>query len=96
MFLNENTLSGNKLLVYIILKILKKCTDAKIQSFQLKFAVHTALSNARYQTENIGESLHRVLRYRTIRGKFSGVEKSLADLGVKKVQVTYSGLHFVM
>ena len=89
------TLSGNKLLVYIIMKILKKCTNAKLQSFKIKFAVFNALANARYETEDIGTSLERVLRYWTVRDKFNGVEETLAKTGVKKVEVTPEGLLFV-
>jgi len=90
------TLSGNKLLVYIIMKILKKCTDAKLQSFKIKFAVFNALANARYETEDIGTSLERVLRYWTVRDKFNGVEETLANIGVKRVEVKEDGLLFVM
>ena len=90
------TLSGNKLFVYIIMKILKKCTDAKLQSFKMKFAVHNALANARYETEDVGTSLDRVLRYWTVRDKFNGVEETLANIGVKRVEVKEDGLLFVM
>ena len=90
------TLSGNKLLVYVIMKILKKCTDAKLQSFKLKFAVYNALAHSRYETEDIGTSLERVLRYWTVRDKFNGVEETLANIGVKRVEVKQDGLLFVM
>ena len=90
------TLSGNKLLVYVIMKILKKCTDAKLQSFKMKFAVFNALAHSRYETEDIGISLVRVLRYWTVRDKFNGVEETLANIGVKRVEVTPEGLLFVM
>ena len=96
LFLDENTLKGNKLLVYIVMKILKKCTDAKLQSFKMKFAVHNALANARYENEDVGTSLDRVLRYWTVRDKFNGVEETLANIGVKRVEVKEDGLLFVM
>ena len=90
------TLSGNKLLVYVIMKILKKCTDAKLTSFKMKFAVHNALANARYETEDIGTSLERVLRYWTVRDQFNRVHQSLKDIGVERIEVTNEGLLFVM
>ena len=88
------TLSGNKLLVYVIMKILKKCTDAKLQSFKIKFAVFNALAHSRYETGDIGTSLERVLRYLTLRGKFDGVHPELAKIGVKKIKVEKNGLTF--
>ena len=42
------------------MKILKKCTDAKLTSFKMKFAVHNALAHIRYETEDVGVSLERV------------------------------------
>ena len=78
------------------MKILKKCTDAKIQSFKMKFAVHNALAHKRYETEDIGSSLERVLRYWTVRDKFNGVEETLAKIGVKNIEVQKDGLLFVM
>ena len=89
-------MSGNKLKVYVIMKILKKCTDAKLQSFKMKFAVHNALANVRYETEDLGVSLERVLRFWTVRDMFPGVEKTLAEIGVKRVEVKEDGLLFVM
>ena len=66
------------------MKILKKCT------------VHNALANARYETEDVGTSLDRVLRYWTVRDKFNGVEETLANIGVKRVEVKEDGLLFIM
>ena len=88
-------MSGNKKSVYIMMKILKKCTDAKLQSFKMKFAVHNALSHVRYETEDIGVSLERVMRFWTVRDMFNGVHKSLAEIGVKRVEVKEDGLLFV-
>ena len=90
------TLSGNKLLVYVIMKILKKCTDAKLTSFKMKFAVHNALANVRYETEDVGVSLERTMRFWTVRDMFTGVEETLAEIGVKRVEVKEDGLLFVM
>ena len=83
-------------MVYIIMKILKKCTKSKLTSFMMKFAVHNALANVRYETEDTGVSLERVLRYWTVRDKFPGVEEALAEIGVKRIEVKEDGLMFVM
>ena len=40
--------------------------------------------------------MERVLRYWTVRDKFNGVEETLANIGVKRVEVTPEGLLFVM
>ena len=68
-------LSGNKLLVYIIIKILNKCTDAKLQFFRVTFVVFNVLAHSRYEAEDIGSSLERVLRCWTVREKVKGVEE---------------------
>ena len=96
LFLDENTLSGNKLFVYIIMKILRKCTGANLTSFKIKFSVHNALRHSRYETADIGTLLERVLRYWTVRDKFNGVEDTLANIGVQRVEVKNDGLLFVM
>ena len=96
LFLNENTFSGNKIIVYVLLKILNKCSAANLSSFQLKFAVHSALSSPNYETAETGTSLKRVLRYWSMRSKFNGVHSSLEDIGVTEVKVEDDGLLFVM
>ena len=40
--------------------------------------------------------MERVLRYWTVRDKFNGVEETLANIGVKRVEVEEEGLLFVM
>ena len=100
MFLKEGsssrsgTLAGNKKLVYVLMKILKKCTDDSITSFLMKFAVDRALDDKRYETAQVGASLRRVLRYYTVRTKFTGVHPSLADIGVKDIEVRVDGFLF--
>ena len=76
------------------MKILKKCTDDSITSFLMKFAVDRALDDKRYEDADVGVSLRRVLRYYTVRTKFTGVHPSLADIGVKDIEVRVDGFLF--
>ena len=76
------------------MKILKKCTDASITSFLMKYAVDRALDDKRYETADFGPSLRRVLRYYTVRTKFFGVHPCLSDIGVKEIEVTEEGFLF--
>ena len=96
MFLNEKTLRGNKLIVYVILKILKKCTDAHVSSFTIKFAVHNALSHERFETQDVNVGLEKALGYSTIRGKFDRVHPALAEIGVTSLELTNNGIRFYM
>ena len=89
------TLSGNKGEVYKMLKILKLCCKADIESFKMKYAMDRCLGDSKYEKADIGSSLERVLRYWTLRGKFDGVHPDLAKIGVKKIQVDKDGLTFV-
>ena len=105
------TLAGTKRDVYVILKILKKCTAAEITSFkvsndnysnpdrvpvyQMKYGVDRSLAGARYKDEDVGVSLQRVLRYWSLRDKFSGIHPSLKKMGIARVEVTSEGLHFI-
>ena len=61
----------------------------------MKFAVDRALENKRFETAPVGESLARVLKYWSVRDKFSGVHEDLRKIGVTHVEVTESGLLFV-
>ena len=89
------TLSGNKSGVYKMLKIMKLCCKADIESFKMKYAMDRCLSHPKYEKADIGSSLERVLRYWILRGKFDGVNPDLAKIGVKKIQVEKDGLSFV-
>ena len=41
--MDDTTLTGSKLTVYVLLKVLKNCTNSKANSFQIKFAVDRML-----------------------------------------------------
>ena len=105
-------MSGNKRLVYVMMKILKKCyEDVNITSFkvdilskliktiflfQMKFAVDRSLEGRRYETDPIGPSLQRVLRYWTVRNKFeeARIHPDLRQIGVSSIRVEEEGLLF--
>ena len=64
----------------------------------MKFAVDRSLEGRRYETDPIGPSLKRVLRYWTVRNKFKEARKrihpDLADIGVTNIRVEDQGLVF--
>ena len=77
-----------------MLKIMKLCSKADIESFKMKYAMDRCLDDSKYEKADIGSSLERVLRYWTLRGKFDGVHPDLAKIGVKRVKVDKEGLTF--
>ena len=77
-----------------MLKIMKLCCKAEIESFKMKYAMDRCLSSEKYEKADIGSSLQRVLRYWTLRGKFDGVHPELAKMGVKKIKADKEGLIF--
>ena len=78
-----------------MLKIMKLCCKADIESFKMKYAMDRCLSDSKYEKADIGSSLERVLRYWTLRGKFDGVHPELEEIGVKRIEVARDGLVFV-
>ena len=89
---NETTLRAGKEYVYVLLKILKFCTGSSVKSFQCKFAVREIND---IEGAALGMALKKVILYRTLRGKFSSVHPELRRLGIIKVQVGDTGLHFL-
>ena len=61
----------------------------------MKFAVDRSLDGKKYEKEEVGESLLRVLKYWTMKDKFSGVHPELKKIGVTGVKVTKEGLEFL-
>ena len=61
----------------------------------MKYAVDRSLAGKKYETADVGESLARVMRYWTVRGRFEGVHPDLQNIGVQKIEVTRDGLVFV-
>ena len=64
--------------------------------FQMKFAVDRSLEGRRYETDPIGPSLQRVLRYWTVRNKFeeARIHPDLREIGVTSIKVQEEGLLF--
>ena len=61
----------------------------------MKFAVDRSLDGKKYETAEVGESLARVLRYWTVRGKFDSVHPELEKIGVQRIEITTTGVKFV-
>ena len=94
--MNEQTLEGKKLDLYVILKIIKYCTGSSARSYQCKYAVKEALRNKKIESmEGVGTAIKEVIHYQTIRGKFSSVHPDLAAEGITRVEVGEEGLHFI-
>ena len=92
--MHEDTLKGTKLQVYVLMKILKFCTGSSAKSYQCKFAVNQVLANKVPASNKIGEAIRNVINYQNIRGMFTSVHRDLAELGVTRIVIGDSGLHF--
>ena len=96
LFMDEQTLGGNKVKAYVLVKILKYCTNSPARSYQCKFAVGQVFMNKRIESmEELGAAIKEVIQYHTIRGKFSSVHPDLAAEGITRVEVGEEGLHFI-
>ena len=94
--MRDETLKGKKMDAYVLLKILKYCTDSPARSFQMKFAVDRVFFNKSIDSiEDLGTTIMRIIHYDTIRGKFSSVHSDLAAEGITRVEVGEEGLHFL-
>ena len=94
--MRDATLRGSKMDAYVLLKILKYCTDSPARSYQLKFAIEGALKNKNLKSiKFIGDAMKEIIHYKTIRGKFSSVHPDLAAEGITKVEVGDEGFCFV-
>ena len=94
----RKTLLGEKINVYVILKILKKMFKTDLTSYILKYSVDQALEDKKYETEkNIGVSLKVVQNYSLILGEFgenSEVSDDLKKIGVEKILIKDDGIRF--
>ena len=97
--MNDATLIGIKRYVYVLIKILKFCTGSSVKSFQCKFAIASVLctrsSDINVVAGEVGRIIQEVIRFHTIRGKFSSVHPELRREGIVRVEVGEGGLHFV-
>ena len=88
LFLNDETLEGRKKEIYVLMKILKFCTDSDSKSYQVKFAISEVLRNRKIEDPwKRAAAIRDVLGYKTLRGKFSSVHPELRKEGVTKVTV---------
>ena len=95
LFLNDNTLRGLKLSVYVLIKILKFCTGSSAKSYQCKFAISDALRNINVSVKELGDLIQEVIHHFTLRGKFSSIHPELRQEGIIRVEVGNEGLHFI-
>ena len=65
--------------------MMKYFTDAPVTSYKLKFAVHETFQNKEPATDDLGNSLLKVMEHKEIRGSFGSVRKELQELGVEKI-----------
>ena len=94
--MRDATLKERKMDAYVLLKILKYCTDSPARSYQMKYAVDRVFNNKSIgSTEDLGTAVNEIIHYYTIRGKFSSVHPDLAAEGITRVEVGEEGLHFV-
>ena len=94
--MKDKTLEGRKMDAYVLLKILKYCTNSPARSYQMKYAVDRVFTNKSIDsTKDLGPSIKKIIHYMTIRGKFSSVHPDLAAEGITRVEVGEEGLHFV-
>ena len=94
--MRDATLAMRKMDVYVLLKILKYCTDSPARSYQMKFAVECVFQNQNIESrDELGASIKMIIHHHTIRGKFSSVHPDLAAEGITGVEVGEEGLHFI-
>ena len=78
------------------MKILRFCTGSSAKSYQCKFAISNVLMNRDVSdVEELGDVIHEVIHYYTLRGKFSSIHPELSREGIIKVEVGKKGLRFV-
>ena len=61
----------------------------------MKYAVGISLAGPKYADGDVGTLLERVLKYWTLRDKFTGIDPALANIGIKRVIWTHLGLRFI-
>ena len=81
--------------VYVLIKILKTCTDSSAKSYQCKYSVQEILVGVDPDKIGVGKAIKKVLEYKTIRDKFSSVHPDLAKMGFSGVEVTDGGFKFI-
>ena len=94
--MRERTLKERKMDAYVLLKILKYCTDSPARSYQMKYAVDRVFRNKTIDnTNDLARAIKEIIHYNTIRGKFSSIHPDLSAEGITRVEVGEEGLHFI-
>ena len=93
--MRDETLKGRKMDAYVLLKILKYCTDSPARSYQMKYSVDRVFLNKSINSaKDLGLAIKMITHF-TIRGKFSSVHPDLAAEGIANVEVGEQGLYFL-
>merc|ERR1711971_1235486 len=96
LFLNDSTLRGLKLSVYVLIKILKYSTGSSAKSYQCKFTINDVLQNRDVsEREELSKVIQEVIHFYILRGKFSSIHPELGREGIIRVEVGKEGLHFI-
>ena len=100
--MEDRTLKGIKKELYVILKVLKYCTQrkskdstiSKVSSYTLKIAIDSVLRNRDPERKEFGSALRAILQHETLRGRFDSVSEDLEAEGITRVEVGEEGLIF--
>ena len=90
----DQTLAGDKLYIYALLKMLKQFTGSSVKSYMIKFAFHMSFLGLKVNESDFGLNIRRVLRHWTIKDKFSSVHPDLRAMGITAIEVGDSGFIF--
>ena len=102
LFVSDMTLMGTKKELYVILKVLKYCTQrkskdstmSKVSSYTLKIAIDSIYKNVVPKRSKFGAALRAILRHVTLRSRFDSVSEDLEAEGITRVEVGEEGLIF--
>ena len=68
-FMTGWTLDGSRLLLYVLLKIIKRLMDAPVKSFMMKIAVAEMFRNKYPDENNLGAEALQVMNHKLLKGK---------------------------
>ena len=68
-FMTGMTLDGSRLLLYVLLKIIKRLMDAPVKSFMMKIAVAVMCANTAPDENNLGAVALQVMNHKLLKGK---------------------------
>ena len=95
MFLKKETLTGSKLHVYVLMKLLRSLTAGDVTSYKIKWALEEILKNTDLDESCIGWAIRQTMKNRSIMGRFGGIHPKLGELGYTGIEVTDTGLRFI-